>query len=225
MLSLISAVAQLEGLWVERLRDWAPLMYLLGGYWLPAQLVSGTDPDVERALLSFDRRLSPDGFTRFGQDAPRWIVEGLELAYLLCYPMVPAGFAAFSAAGCAGTDGFWRAVLAAALPCYGLLPWLPTRPPRSLGSPAACMRSAIQRLNVKVLDRASVQLNTFPSAHAAASVATALAVGACLPAAGLAFGVIAAGIGVGSVVGRYHYAADAIAGALVGTVAFAASRI
>jgi hypothetical protein len=55
-------------------------------------------------------------------------------------------------------------------------------------------------------------------------VATALAAGTLLPAAGLIFGAIAAGICVSSVTGRYHYALDAIAGVVAAVAAFAFSR-
>ena len=76
-----------------------------------------------------------------------------------------------------------------------------------------------------MLDRGSVQLNTFPSGHTAGVLAAALAVGAHLPPAGAALGVIALGVAVGSVVGRYHYAADAITGAAVALAAFALSAV
>jgi membrane-associated phospholipid phosphatase len=117
-------------------------------------------------------------------------------------------------------SGFWSVVLLASFVCYGLLPWLPTRAPRALEPNPACARSSVRRLNAAILDRASVQWNTFPSGHTAASLATALAVGRHDPLAGVVFGVVAASIAVGSVVGRYHYAADAVAGALVAIAAF-----
>ena len=75
-------------------------------------------------------------------------------------------------------------------------------------------------MNLAVLDRASVQWNTFPSGHTAASVATALAVASDMPLAGVVLGVVAVSIAAGSVVGRYHYAADALAGVAVAIVAF-----
>jgi membrane-associated phospholipid phosphatase len=81
-----------------------------------------------------------------------------------------------------------------------------------------------RRVNLRVLGVASVQLNTFPSGHAAASLATALAVGARLPIAGLLLGLLALAIALGSVAGRYHYAADALAGAALAIVAFVISR-
>src|SRR5205807_471481 len=89
-----------------------------------------------------------------------------------------------------GAMAYWLA----ALPCYGLLPWLPTRPPRAIETPERAVQSAMRALNVKILDRASVQLNTFPSGHAAASIAIALAVGSHVPLAGAVLGIVAVSI-------------------------------
>jgi membrane-associated phospholipid phosphatase len=51
-------------------------------------------------------------------------------------------------------------------------------------------------------------------------VAVALAVLPVWPLAGSVFSVLAAGIIVGSVVGEYHYAGDAIGGLAVGLAAW-----
>ena len=207
-------------------RDWIPLAYVLFGYWLPGLLVTSTNGNLERTLLTLDRRLF--GITnRFALSdrVSRQLFYVLELSYLFCYPMVPLGLASLYMAGLAEeSNRFWTGIFLAVFACYGLLPWLPTRPPRAIEGGPTRSAGAIRRLNLKVLGTASIQLNTFPSGHAAASVATALAVGARLPAAGLALGVLALGITVGSVAGRYHYAADAVAGALFGLAGFLISR-
>jgi membrane-associated phospholipid phosphatase len=207
-------------------RDWLPVLYLPLGYWLPALLVTSTNPTLESRLLSFDRRLFGDnGLARSAIRAPRPLAELLEFAYLMCYPAVPAGLLWLVLGGFPEqADRFWTAVLLAGFCCYGLLPWLPTRPPRALQQ-TWHSRSSIRSFNLWILDRASVQLNTFPSGHTAASLATALVVGAQLPLAGAALGAIALGIAVGSVVGGYHYAADAISGAAVAVAAFALSAV
>jgi membrane-associated phospholipid phosphatase len=145
--------------------------------------------------------------------------------YLFCYPMVPAGLGCLYLAGLSReADRFWIAVLLSAFSCYGVLPWLPTRPPRVMDRGAAPSGGLIRRLNMHVIDQVSIQLNTFPSGHAAASLATALAVVARLPAAGLVLGVMATGIAIGSVVGRYHYAADVLAGLALAIIGFVVSR-
>ena len=200
-----------------------PLVYLLVGYWLPALLVHEPNVRFERRLLNVDRRLfGSDGLARFERVAPRALVEYLELAYLFCYTVVPAGYTCLLLAGhdAAAIDRFWSVVLLASFVCYGLLPWLPTRAPRAIERPVGAMRSSIRGWNLAVLNRASVQWNTFPSGHTAASMATALAVGSYMPLAGIILGVVALSIAAGSVVGRYHYAADAIVGAAVAILAF-----
>jgi membrane-associated phospholipid phosphatase len=208
-------------------RDWAPLLYLPMGYWLPVLLVTSARPTFENLLLAFDRRLfGRNGLARCAARAPRPVVELLELAYLLCYAVVPVGFACLYLGGFRDqTDRFWTAVLLAAFCCYGLLPWLPTRPPRGIEHTLWRNCSSIRSLNLWILDRASVQLNTFPSGHTAASLATALIVGAYLPLGGAALGAVALGIATGSVVGGYHYAADAMSGAIVALAAFALSAV
>ena len=79
-------------------------------------------------------------------------------------------------------------------------------------------------MNLWVLDRLSVQACVFPSAHAAAVTATALAVRAYLPRLGILFCIAALSVAVATVYGRYHYAADALAGVLVGVAAFMISN-
>lgn len=212
---------------MEISRDWIPLAYILLAYWLPAHLVTVTDPALEQRLLAFDHRwFGRQGLQAFSDRAPRTLTEWLELTYLSCSPLIPAGLACLYWAGLrAEADRFWVAVLLAGLPCYGSLPWFATRPPRALEGDLFQRRSVIRAVNLQVLGRASVQLNTFPSGHAAASLATALTVVVYLPAAGLLLAVIAASISVASVVGRYHYAADALTGVGVALIAFVLSRL
>jgi membrane-associated phospholipid phosphatase len=199
-----------------------PLVYLLAGYWLPGLLVTQPDVRLGDRLLAFDYRLfGPRGLATFVARAPRAIVGYLELAYLLCYAVIPAGWVWLVVSGHEQIDRFWTTVLLASFLCYGLLPWLPSSAPRAVEAPPPGEPSIIRKLNVNVLDRASVQWNTFPSGHTAASFAVALAVGIDPPAAGLIFALIAISIAIGSVVGRYHYAADALAGVLVALASWA----
>jgi membrane-associated phospholipid phosphatase len=200
-----------------------PLVYLLLGYWLPALLVTEPNGRFQRLLVDVDHKLfGATGLARFAQTAPRVLIEYLELSYLLCYAVVPAGYLCLLLAGY-GPDAvnrFWSIVLLASFLCYGLLPWLPTRAPRVVEPNRVAMRSWFRTLNLAVLNRGSVQWNTFPSGHTAASLATALAVGSYMPVAGIILGFLAVSIAAASVAGRYHYAADAFAGAAVAILAF-----
>lgn len=208
------------------LRDWMPLMYILLGYWLPALVAKAPNEALERALLKVDHTwFGPEGIRNVAERSPIIVLDAFELAYLFCYPLVPLGFACLYLAGFRDeSNRFWTAVLLAVLPCYGVLPWLPTRPPRSIEVSSSAREPRIRLLNLRVLARASVQFNTFPSGHVAAAVATALAVGVRLPAAGIALGLIALGISVGSVIGRYHYAVDTLTGSALAVAGFIASR-
>ena len=221
VVTVVLAIAALDPpamLW----RDWMPHVYIVVGYRLPALLVSGTRHAFERRLMTLDRHWL---VTTIGARAPRPLIELLELAYLCCYPIVPVGFACLYFGGfSAESDRFWTAVLVAVFGCYGMLPWLPTRPPRAIEISPARSSELMRPVNLRVLNLASHQLNTFPSGHAAASLATALAVGAHLPLAGVLLALLAVAIAIGSVVGRYHYAADALAGAALALLGFVISR-
>lgn len=222
------SIATLLSVFVVGMPHIMPLVYLLVGYWLPALTVSEPNVRFEQRLLHIDRRLfGAEGLTRFERNAPQPLIEYLELAYLLCYAVVPAGYACLLLAGYGADtiDRFWSIVLLASFLCYGLLPWLPTRAPRAIEPSRGAGRSSIRQLNMAVLNRASVQWNTFPSGHTAASVATAIAVAEDMPLAGLVLGVVAISIAAGSVVGRYHYAADAVAGALMAIVALVTASV
>jgi hypothetical protein len=205
--------AALFDLW----RDWLPGAYLLAGYWLSGLLRRDPALGLERRLVRMDRAVFATlGLDRFVAVAPRGVLEFFELAYLVCYPLVPAGLAVLYATGLERkADAYWTAVLAAGFLSYGTLPWFTTRPPRALHAECAMGRRglAVRRLNLRVLDRASIQVNTLPSGHVACAVASALVLAVGVPWAGVFFGVMAAGIAAGAVLGRYHYAVDALAGA------------
>jgi membrane-associated phospholipid phosphatase len=73
----------------------------------------------------------------------------------------------------------------------------------------------MRRFNERMLDSASIHVNTFPSGHAAEGMAAALLVlGAPLPFVA-AVALAAFAVAAGAVYGRYHYAADAILGWVV----------
>jgi membrane-associated phospholipid phosphatase len=207
------------------LRNFVPVAFILAMYWLPAELVTRTHPSFERMLSGFDRRCLNGRELTLPNGASRLTIDTLELAYLLCSPLIPVGMIFLYLGGVAfEADRYWTALLLGAALSYGGLPWLPTRPPRTVHPNGAACSSRMRALNLRVLDHASVQLNTFPSGHVATSLAAALAVTAAFPMAGAALGVLALGIAAASIIGRYHYVADVLAGAVVAVVAFVASR-
>jgi mono/diheme cytochrome c family protein len=192
-------------------RLWLGHLYLIAGYWLPALLVTRSPHRFEAWLRRTESFGSFRSFGSFGSFGSFW-----ELAYLCCYPVVPAAFLAVYLNGSTvDVDRFWTSVLAAGYVCYISLPWLVSRPPRTLEGVLA-NTSRARRLNLRVLDRFSHGWNTFPSGHVAVAFAAALSVMPSAPRAGLAFLSLAVGILIGSVTGRYHYTVDALTGATVG---------
>jgi membrane-associated phospholipid phosphatase len=147
-----------------------------------------------------------------------------ELAYMLCYPVVPLGLAALYLLDMREyADSYWLTVLLSAYPCYALLPFVQLLPPRSFRPPEAPMERAgrLRRLNLWIMRHVSHQANTFPSGHVAASMAIAFVVFRLSALVGSFFLLIAAGIALGCVAGRYHYAVDVAAAMLLAVSVFA----
>lgn len=200
-----------------------PSLVLLSGYWLSGLLFVRPDVRLERWLLSVDERvLVRTGLLDVYRRSPRGAKDFFELAYLLVYLAVPAGATTLVLLGHSeDVDTFWTVVLLAEFVCYGMLPWLPTRPPRVLEGRDSTHIDGVRRLNIRIVNRASIQVNTVPSGHAAGAFATALAVMSTTPAAGLVLLVLALNISIATVVGRYHYLVDTLLGALVAIAVWA----
>jgi PAP2 superfamily len=199
-----------------------PALILVVGYWLSGLFFLFPMLDFERRLLRVDTQLA-----RICPVPCPWIArEYLELAYVLVYVVVPSGALTLALGGHSSeVPRFWAVVLLAGFASYGMLPWVQTRPPRAIETgEVAVVSSPLRRFNLAILERASNQVNTVPSGHAATAVAVALVVGSVMPGAGVVFGVVAASIAVATVIGRYHYAVDSLLGVLVGVGAWAIIR-
>ena len=124
-------------------------------------------------------------------------------------------------------DRFWTTVLLATLVCYAIYPFFPLTPPRVLFGdvPGPHVEPLLRKLNFWLLDHYSVQACIFPSGHVAAVTAVALAVRRQAPRLGGLFLFLAASVALATVYGRYHYTADAVAGAMVGVAAFQVSKL
>jgi hypothetical protein len=197
-------------------RAWIAHAYLMLGYWVPSAFVDATHPRFERWLAAADARLG------VGPASDTWRTGRgvLELAYLLCYPLVPAGLVVILANGTQDDVArFWTAVLASGYACYASLPWAAARPPRLLGEePDGALPHALTALNRTVLGTLSHQHVTFPSGHAAISLVVAFEVSRVTPGFGAAFTVMALLVAAAAVVGRYHYFVDVLAGLAVALV-------
>lgn len=192
-----------------------PPVVLLLSYWAAGLLWTGPMPRIERWLAGWDVRLGVPGLVA---RMPRVIVHILESAYAGVYPLIPIALVLhlwFSASPDA--DRFWAVVLITDFICFGALPWIQTRPPRSVEE-AQPWTSGIRAFNVSLLGRLSIGVNTVPSGHAAEALAAALLVADAPAAIAVWMWLAAAAVSAGAVFGRYHYAVDAIAGWLVALV-------
>lgn len=199
------------------IRNLVPAVLMVLAYWQSGLFYVRPNLKFQEKLWKMDQKIAAF-ISRYLQNPGlrKWIRNYLEFSYLLCYPMVPLGIAIFYFAGMKNqATQFWSTVLPPSFICYGTLAFLQTLPPRVLengtltGFPE---QNGLRTLNMGIIQRASIQINTFPSAHAAASMAVALAVLHVLPTAGWILVCVAISIAIGAAVQRYHFAADVILG-------------
>ena len=208
-----------HSLWTELL---VPALLLLPGYWLSGFYFRDPQPWLESWLLESDRRFFAIGqVNRWLARSPRWTLEALEAIYVGDYGVVAIGALVAAVHGVGAVTHYWSVVLTAELACYVALPWVRSRPPRTL-EPAGVLDArgvTLRRLNASIVERASIQANTLPSGHVAGAMAAALAILPLSTAVGTVLTLAAILIGVAAVAGRYHYGVDCVAGASVAVVA------
>jgi len=199
------------------LQDWLPLAFIPLAYWQTGYFVLPLSERVQTALHSLDQKFLRG--VRVNPSVSFW----LELAYLCVYPLVPLGLIALFASGNGRYAGeFWNVVIPPAYLCYATFPFLQTLPPRSFEKHLP-EQTKIRTANLFVLRHVSIQANTFPSGHVAASLAIALELLRHTPAFGAAFLIVAIAIASGAFLGRYHYGLDVLIGAALAVISFLAN--
>ena len=231
-------------------RDWLPCVLILMAY-RESGLFFRPDPAnrLDQLFVRWDDALLKNPWVVGALTAlAPWLQRYLELAYLFCYPSVPLALGSvylarrvapgFSPPSAAPEDGaterryrlainqFWTAALLAAFLCYVLYPFFPLTPPRELfhDLPGPHVAPLLRGVNRWILGQYAVGASLFPSAHVATVTAAALVIRAYLPRVGTVLLILAASIAMATIYGRYHYAADALAGVLVGLAAFLVSK-
>ena len=195
------------------LRDWLPVALIPMAYRQTGYFTRALSQSLQTRLESFDRK-----YLRLRPPRYAWV---LELAYLFCYPLVPLGLVCLYLAGLSRFAGqFWTVVIPPAYACYATFPFVQTLPPRAIERDVIREPGPIRALNLFVLRHISIQANTFPSGHVAASIAASLALLRYAPFLGAAFLVVSFAVAAGAIWGRYHYAVDVILGALLAIASF-----
>jgi membrane-associated phospholipid phosphatase len=200
------------------LRNWFPALVILVGYFATGAFYVDPSPRFEAWLRRWDGPLQ--GGTR-AEHLPRLFRVYLDVVYDVTFLLVPAGYAVLVWTGHADqADHFWTIVMVAEFVAFATLPWLQARPPWVLERRRETDRTPVRRLSLFWVDHTSIRANTFPSGHASAAVAVALAIWPTLPVAGALFAVLALSVAAGSVVGRFHYVVDAVTGILLALVVY-----
>jgi len=204
-------------------RNFLPAVLMVFAYWQSGQFYLRPNLWLQERLHNLDREIA--GFLdrfRFNIRFKMWIDTYLEIAYLFCYPMVPLGVAVFYLMKLEPhAQEFWTIVLPPSYICYALVAFAQTHPPRVLEGSGSQKPGSIRKFNMGIIQHTSIQINTFPSAHAASSMAVALALIQFVPVAGWIFLWVAISIAIAAAAGRYHFTADVVLGTAIALIWFA----
>jgi membrane-associated phospholipid phosphatase len=223
--AMIAAIALVAAFAPSEIRDWAPNFYILVGYFLPGRFYESPSLRVEAWLMKWDRRLLGDPATRFAS-WPRAVVAYLDVVYMGCFLMLPAGLLALVLTGHSdAADGYWTMVVGADFAAFLSLTLFQTRPPWALERTAELASPGVHRTALTFVRRGTIGANTFPSGHTAVSFAIAYALFPILPAAGMAALLLSVSIAVACIVGRYHYVIDVVTGVLLSALVWAIVRV
>jgi membrane-associated phospholipid phosphatase len=148
----------------------------------------------------------------------RIVPDYLELCYVLVYglPFLCVGLL-YAIGQRSEIDRFYLIYLPGTLLAYALFPFFPSRPPRLAfsGQWMPTIVTEFRRLNLFILSKATIHTAVFPSAHVSSAFAAGWAFLLLLwprVRLGMALIAYAISVSVATVYGRYHYAADVVAG-------------
>ena len=142
----------------------------------------------------------------------------LETCYLLTYVVgICCVVALYLAYAQSRIDRFLLFYVLGTLFVYALIPYFPSQPPRLVfpDLDAPLLHTSTRTLNLWLLRKATIHSGVFPSAHVSSVFAAAWGMFSVLPERkvfGWVLLVYACSVAVATVYGRYHYAADAVAG-------------
>lgn len=226
VVAVVLAAARMRPVW----RDWAPLPLMLGAYremnWFTPAL---HDHRLEKIWIVWDRWLLDGHNLRAAiESAGPLFPAFFEICYVFVYAVGPVSVALILLNGRrAEMDRFWLAYLVGTLGAYALFPYFPSEPPRIAfaGADLPRLMTVARRVNLWILGGYGIHSSVFPSAHVSSAFSAAWALLAIIPAKRWIGGLMAcyaASVAVATIYGRYHYAADVLAGIAVSLLALAA---
>ncbi len=206
-------------------RDWTSVALILLAFremdWFSAM---GRNFSLELRWEEWDRALLYQGglsraVQAFGGLGPLY----LEFCYLLVYAVAPFVVAVlYVQRRFARVNSAVFLYLLGTLAAYALFPYFPSDPPRiAFGGTDLPRLTAVRELNLWLLGDYGIHSSVFPSAHVSSAFSAAWALFAFLPERkryGWGMLIYAVSVALATVYGRYHYAADAVAGFAVSLV-------
>ena len=200
-------------------RDWVPAALMLVAYWsIDWAAKPSANHELENALIGWDRTL-----------LNHW---GLRAAvYLLLYAVPPL---AITGVYCLHerdrVDDLLYPLLVGTLVTYSLLPHFPSEAPRVVfaGQDLPAVETTFRRLNVWILDHWDIRSSVFPSGHVAVAFSAAIGMWRAVPRnRGIALMLLALTVlvWINTIYGRYHYAADGLAGISVSAFAISVTLV
>ncbi len=204
----------------SRIRDWAPLSYTLLAYrqmdWFTPTV---RDYHLEKGWILWDRYLLDQIGFRAAIEGVGGLIPGyLELCYVLLYIAAPVSVVTILVLRRRDQlDRFWIGYLVGTLGAYALFPFFPSDPPRRVfpGADLSQFQGVIRQVNLWLTGHYGIHSSVFPSAHVSAAFAAVWSLLLILPNyrwIGYTMLAYAISVGVSVVYGRYHYAADVVAG-------------
>lgn len=224
VVSLLALVDGIErgrlALPISKLRYWLPILYTFIAFremelFLPRTFAG----HLEASWIGLDRLLLERyhlhaAIESLGITIPLY----LEICYLFVYGVSLICVGILYARGKrASVDRFWSIFLTGTLLSYALFPYFPSQPPRIL-FPFVDDPSIVtwaRQLNLFILNKATIHVGVFPSAHVSSAFACAWAMFVLLPEqkrVGWILVLYAVSVSIATIYGRYHYTADVIAG-------------
>jgi membrane-associated phospholipid phosphatase len=207
-------------------RDWASVALLISAYremdWfssLPRNF------DLQLRWVQWDRTILYRWGVQRAIEASGWLAPViLEICYALVYAVAPFLVAVlYFQHRRSRVNGALFLYLLGTLAAYALFPYFPSDPPRVAfgGSDMPNVMTAVREFNLWLLGNYSIHSSVFPSAHVSSAFSAAWALFAFLPERkryGWGMLVYAVSVAVATVYGRYHYAADAVAGIAISLI-------
>jgi membrane-associated phospholipid phosphatase len=156
-----------------------------------------------------------------------WLSGPLHLAYLSYYLILAAAPLGLLLSGRAqGAREATVLIMSAFYVCYVTFAFFPVAGPRYMLPLPHNAATAVwpARVTQRLLDSAGAWGTAFPSSHVAAALVAGLAAGRCWRPLGAVLLPAAVLLALATVYGQFHYAIDAVAGALVAAAVWAARR-